>query len=257
MRFLPAIPLGFVSIAILGVLGALASRLPWDDPGGVLTSDETLSALRLSFGSSLLSLGIALILALPSARFLVGRRFPGRRALETLLDLPMIMPPLVAGIGLLYLFGRKGLGGPLAAMGIDVLFSPAGVIVAQTFVATTVLIRACSAALEGVDRRLTEVAATLRARPRDVFWSVELPSAASGIAAGLIIAWSRALGEFGATLILAGATRMRTETLPIAVYLNITTGDTDTAVACAMILLATAFLLLLLLRSLGRSTPVA
>jgi len=256
VSLLPAIPLGFVLTAILGVLGALASRLPWGDLGSVLMAHETLFALRLSFVSSLISLAIALILALPSARFLVGRRFRGRRLLETFLDLPMIMPPLVAGIGLLYLFGRKGLGGPLADIGIDVLFSPVGVVVAQSFAATTVLIRACSAAFEGVDRRLVEVAATLRADPWDVFWSVELPAALPGIAAGLIIAWSRALGEFGATLILAGATRLRTETLPIAVYLNITTGDTDVAVACAMILLATAFLLLLALRSLRQATPV-
>lgn len=165
MIVVAALPLGVVILTILGVLGALASRLPWDRLAEVAAAPETLFALRFSFETSAISTAIGLALALPSARFLARRRFPGRRLLETALDLPMVMPPLVVGIGLLLLFGRRGLGGALETWGIDILFSPLGVVVAQTLTATTVLIRACSVALEGVDRRLLEVAATLRADP--------------------------------------------------------------------------------------------
>jgi molybdate transport system permease protein len=244
------VPLALVVLMVGGVLAVLALRLPAEGLFRVLLAEETLFALRLSLTTSLAALAAALVLALPSAYLLARRDFPGRRLLETLLDLPMIMPPLVAGLGLLFLFGRRGLGGVLADLGIDVLFTPLGVIVAQTFVATTVLLRAAMAAFSGVEERAGEVAATLGASPWDAFRSVELPLALPAILAGAVIAWARALGEFGATLLLAGATRLRTETLPMAVYLNIATGETGVAVGCALILLAAAFLLLLALRTL-------
>jgi molybdate transport system permease protein len=251
------LPLLAVALLIAGVLAALAARLPPDRLAQVLLSDETLAALRLSLASSLTALGVAALLAVPSAYLLARRRIPARGLVETLLDLPMMMPPLVAGLGLLFLFGRRGLGEPLAALGVDVLFTPLGVVVAQGFVATTVLIRTGAAAFRAVDPRAAEVAATLRAAPWDVFWSIELPLALPGLLAGAVVAWARALGEFGATLILAGATRFKTETLPIAVYLNIATGETEIAVACALILLAVAFTLLLALRLLRRNGTLA
>lgn len=245
------VPLAVVVLAVAGVTGALAFRLSGARLAEVLVSAETLFALRMSFVTSLAAMAMAFVLALPAGYLLARREFPGRRLVETLIDLPMIMPPLVAGLGLLFLFGRRGLGGTLAGLGIDVLFTPLGVVLAQSFVATTVLLRAATAAFSGIDDRAGEVAATLGAAPGDVFRTVELPLALPAILSGAVIAWARTLGEFGATLLLAGATRFKTETLPIAVYLNIATGETEVAVGCALILLAMAFLLLMALRLLA------
>ena len=244
------LPLAAIILMVAGVLVALGIRLTPGELWTALASWETLVALRLSLLTSLTALMVAVVLAVPAAYLMARRDFPGKALLDTLLDLPLVMPPLVAGLGLLFLFGRRLLGEPLATLGVEILFSPVGVIVAQSFVATTVLLRAAKAAFTAVDPRFAEVARTLRAAPWDVFRSVELPLAASGLAAGAVLAWARALGEFGATLLLAGATRFHTETLPVAVFLNIATGETGVAVACALMLLSVAFVLLLTMRAL-------
>jgi len=164
------------------------------------------------------------------------------------LDIPLVMPPLVAGLGLLILLSRSALGAPLARLGIEVMFSPLGVVVAQSFIAISVVLRSARAAFGQVDRGYGQAAATLGAGPAAVFLWVELPLAARGIAAGAVLAWARTLGEFGATLMVAGATRFKTETLPMAVYLNIATGDTEAAVSCALVLMLIAFVVLMALR---------
>ncbi|PWC42412.1 ABC transporter [Azospirillum sp. TSO22-1] len=253
MLFAP--PLAVVVILVLGVLLALGARLSPEELWAALLAPETLFALRLSLLTSLAALGMAAALGVPAGWLLARRSFPGKAAVDTLLDLPLVMPPLVAGLGLLFLFGRRLLGEPLVQLGLEILFSPLGVVVAQGFVATLVLLRAAKAAFLAVDPRMVEVAGTLRAAPWDVFRSVELPLAAPGLAAGAVLAWARAVGEFGATLMLAGATRFHTETLPVAVFLNIATGETGVAVACALVLLAVAFVLLLAIRSLGAKPP--
>lgn len=242
------LPLVIIVLMVTGMLVALASRLAPDALWTALVSAETRFALRLSLLTALAALGVGLGLALPAAYLMARRDFPGKVLVDTLLDLPLVLPPLVVGISLLFLFGRHRLGAPLAQFGIEILFSPVGVVVAQSFLTTPLLLRTAKAAFVAVDSRFAEVAGTLRATPWDVFWSVELPLAAPGIAAGAVLAWARALGEFGATLMLAGATRFHTETLPMAIFLNIATGETEIAVACALILLAIAFVLLLVLR---------
>ncbi|WP_448208349.1 ABC transporter permease [Azospirillum sp. sgz302134] len=247
--WLPAVPLAIIVVMIGGVLAALVGRLRPEELWAAVTAAETLFALRLSMLTSLAALGIALLLGLPAAYLMARWRFPGRAVLDTLLDVPLVMPPLVAGLGLLFLFGRNG---PFPALGVGLLFSPAGVVLALAFVSTTVVVRSATAAFQAVDRSCAMAAQTLGAGPWAVFWRVELPLAARGIAAGAVLAWARALGEFGATLMVAGATRLRTETLPMAVFLNIATGETGIAVACALVLLAAALLLLLAMRMLGR-----
>ncbi|WP_138469361.1 ABC transporter permease [Poseidonocella sp. HB161398] len=242
-------PLLLLCGVILGAIGALALELPRTALAEALGSPETLFALGFSLRTSLAALGLALLLSLPAAHLLARRRFPGRAAVETLLDLPMVTPPLVAGIGLLFLLRRDGLPGSLLAQaGIELLFSPAGVVLAQTYIAASVLVRAARAAFGAVDPGYAETAATLGLPPVWVFLLVEVPMAGRALLAAAILGWSRALGEFGATLMLAGATRMQTETLPMAVYLNIASGRTDIAIACALLLLGTAFALLLALR---------
>lgn len=248
---LAAVPLALILLLVAGVLAALALRLSWGELLTAFRSPETRFALWLSLWTSAAALAAGVALGLPAAYLLARRSFPGQAVVDTLLDIPMVMPPLVAGLGLLFLFGRRMLGEPLAAMGIELLFSPAGVVLAQAFVAATVMVRMGKAAFTAADPGLGDAARTLGATPWGVFWSVDLPLAARGLLAGAVLAWARALGEFGATLLLAGATRLRTETLPMAVFLNIATGETGVAVACALILLAVASALLLVLRGLG------
>lgn len=250
---LAILPLALVALTIAGVLGALLLRLRWGELAAALAAPETRFALRLSLLTSAAALAVALLLGLPAAYVMARRRFPGRALLDTLLDVPLVMPPLVAGLGLLFLFGRPLLGGPLADLGIELLFSPAGVVLALAFVATTMVLRGAAAAFQAVDPGFGAAARTLGAGSWEVFWRVDLPLAARGIAAAALLAWARALGEFGATLMVAGATRLRTETLPIAVFLNIATGETGVAVACALVLLAVALAILLALRLLART----
>lgn len=253
MRFerLLILPLAVVALTISGVLVTLALRVPAGELWAAVSSAETLFALRLSLFTSLAALAVALLLGLPGAYAMARHRFRGRLLIDTLIDVPLVMPPLVAGLGLLFLVGDAALGRPLAAVGIRLLFSPAGIVLALAFVATATVLRTATAAFQSVHPVYAMSARSLGGDGWQVFRRVELPLAARGIAAGAVLAWSRALGEFGATLMVAGATRLRTETLPMAIYLNIATGETGVAVACALLLLAVALGLLLILRLLS------
>lgn len=248
-----ALPLAIVTLAILAVVLGLGARLSPDELLSALRDPETLFALRMSLVTSLISLAIAILLGVPAAYLLARRKWRGMAVIDTLLDLPLVMPPLVAGLGLLFVIGRQSPVPPLVRLGAELLFSPAGIVLAQSFVATTIVLRSAKAAFAAVDPGYRSVAGTLGLSPARVLLSIDLPLAAGGIAAGAVLAWARALGEFGATLMVAGATRLHTETLPMAIYLNIATGETEVAVACALVLLATASLLLLAIRGLSRS----
>jgi molybdate transport system permease protein len=194
-------------------------------------------------------------MGIPSGYFLAKHDFWGKGALDTLLDIPLVMPPLVAGVGLLFLLGQGMLGGPLGRMGIHLVLSPWGAVVAQAFVATPIVIRSSKAAFESVDPGYQAAAMTLGLSPFKVFVKINLPLAGRSVASGIILGWTRALGEFGATLMVAGATRFHTETLPIAVYLNVSSGELGIAVTCALVLVSAAFLLLLVLRFVRRMGP--
>ncbi len=246
------VPLAVVGLAVAGVVTALAVRVPPSLLAVALASDEIVFAVGLSLKVSLAALAAAVAIGVPAAYVMARRPVPARAVVDTLLDIPLVMPPLVAGVGLLMLLSRSMLGAPLARLGLDLLFSPAGAVVAQAFVAVSVVVRSARAAFASVDPGFAQAAATLGAGPAAVFARVDLPLAARGILAGAVLAWARALGEFGATLMVVGATRLKTETLPMAVYLNIATGETETAIACALVLLMLACLLLLALRLVGR-----
>ncbi|MDO6680705.1 MULTISPECIES: ABC transporter permease [unclassified Oceanobacter] len=251
-----ALPLVLMALVIIGVVGALVSYLSPGDLQSALLSEETLFAVGMSLQTSLLSLALALLLAVPAAHCLARQAFPGKAMVETLLDLPMVTPPLVAGVGLLFLLGYQSpVGAALAAAGINLLFSPAGIVLAQTYVAASIIVRTARAAFASVDQDYARMAWTLGLSPGWAFLLVEIPMAARGLVTAAVLGWARALGEFGATLMVAGATRMYTETLPMAVYLNIASGETGLAVACALILLGLAFLLLLATRLVDRDTP--
>ncbi|MBU2550763.1 MAG: ABC transporter permease [Proteobacteria bacterium] len=241
-------PLLFFSLLAAGVIAALLTRVSWPELSGAFGHPETRYALGFSLVVSAGAMAVAVSIGAPSAYFLARQGFPGKGVLETLLDLPLVMPPLVAGVGLLFLFGRDLLGGPLARVGIHLILTPWGAVAAQAFIATPIVIRAARTAFESVDPGYEETARTLGLKPLTIFLRVNLPLAGRGIVSGLILAWARAMGEFGATLMVAGATRFRTESLPIAVYLNLSSGEVGIAVSCALVLLGAAFVMLLAAR---------
>lgn len=251
MRGLEKTCLIFLIVLALGVISVVVSLASFLSPADHLKavfSPETLFALRFTLITSSTAIVLALILAVPAAYFLARRNFAGKQILDTILDLPLVMPPLIAGVGLLLLLGNSPIGNALAAIGIQLVFSPAGVILAQAFVATFIVLRGAKAAFEAVEPRYESAALTMGLHPWQVFWRVTLPMAKRGLLAGAVLGWARAMGEFGATLMVAGATRFRTETMPISVYLNISSGEPGIAISCALLLLLMGLVLLGLLR---------
>jgi len=252
--FLPALAVFCFLVAPLvallwrGLPGLLGGRL------NPLVAD----ALRLSLVTSCATTGIAALIGTPTAYLLARYRFRGRTVLSALIDLPMVLPPAVAGLALLMAFGRRGLlGGALAAAGVSLPFTTAAVIVAQTFVAAPFYIRGARVGFAAVDRRLERIAATLGVPDWRIFWRVTLPLAGRSLLSGAIMTWARALGEFGATIMFAGNFQGRTQTMPLAIYTGLQE-DLDSALMLAAILLLVSFTLLLAVRLLtGRGVPDA
>ncbi len=241
--------LGLVVMGVVVVVGAMVGFLSPAQLVGTLGEAETLFALRMSLWSSALGAGWAVALGVPAGYFLARRSFWGKQLVEGIVDLPLVMPPLVAGMGLVLVFGASGVGRALARAGIEVAFSPLGVVVAQGFVALFVVVRVAKAAFEAVEPIYEAAAQTLGLSPGRVFLWVTLPMAGRGLLSAAVLGWARAMGEFGATLMLAGATRGYTETLPMAVFLNISSGRPEVAVGCGLVLLGLGAGLLVLLRA--------
>jgi molybdate transport system permease protein len=247
------------SVALAGLLGlpvaALVLRVP---PGRLLErfqDQALLEALRLSLVTSSAATALVIALGLPVAYLLATRTFPGKRLLEALLELPMVLPPTVAGVGLLLAFGRQGLAGSaLGAVGISIPFTTLAVVLAQAFVGAPFFIAACRAGLGAVDSRYLDAAATLRASPSHTLLRVMLPLALPSLAAGAAMTWARALGEFGATITFAGNMPGVTQTMPLAVYLALQT-DLDAAVAMSVLLLALSLAVLLGVRLVSPGLP--
>lgn len=254
-RSLPVVALvpALLGLALL-VLPAVALlvRAPWSTLGRRLADETVLDALRVSLTSALLATAVCLVLGVPLAWLLrVADAWPAplRRVLRAVVTVPLVLPPVVGGIALLHLLGRRGLlGAPLEALtGVTVPFTLGAVVVAQSFVALPFLVLAVEGALRGVDPRLDEAAAALGAGRWHAFRRVTLPLVAPGVAAGAVLCFARALGEFGATITFAGTFPGRTQTLPTSVYLA-QQSDPETAVALALVLLAVGVGVLLLLR---------
>jgi len=213
-----------------------------------LTQPTVAQALRLSLLTSILSMLITVTLGTPLAYSLARRKVPARAAVETLLDLPIVLPPAVAGLALLLTFGRRGFFGPLlATLGIQLPFTTAAVIMAETFVAAPFYIRSAQTGFAGVAPPLEESASDLGASSWQVFQRVTLPLAGTALLSGAILSWARALGEFGATILFAGSFIGRTQTMPLAIYQALET-DLGSAMAIAAILILISFAFLVTLR---------
>ncbi len=214
-----------------------------------LASTSVLTALWLSLATTAVSLVLTVSLGLPLAFVLARRRFRGKGLLEAIVDLPIVLPPSVAGLALLLVFGRRGvLATPLDVLGWSIPFTIVGVVLAQTFVSAPFFIRAARTGIAGVDRDLEDAARVDGATERQLFRSVTVPLAASALAAGLVMSWARSLGEFGATIMFAGNVEGRTQTLPLVVYAEFQGGDLDRSVAAAAILVVAALGVLLAVR---------
>jgi molybdate transport system permease protein len=184
-----------------------------------LGSSESTDALRLSFETTAIAVTVIAAVGTPAAYTLATRSFPGKAVLVTVIELPLVLPPAVAGIALLAAFGPNGILGPaLRDAHITLVFQTAGVIVAQVFVASPFYLRTAQTAFGGVDRSLLDTSRTLGSTEAGTFARVAVPVARSGLTAGLALAWGRALGEFGATLMFAGSLQRVTQTVPLAIY---------------------------------------
>jgi molybdate transport system permease protein len=214
---------------------------------------ETLrQAVMLSLLTSCLAIAVIVVLGTPLAYILARKSFPGARLIDTLVDLPIVLPPAVAGIALLVAFGRYGIVGRwLNELGITVGFTTAAVVLAQIFVAAPFFVRACKSGFTRVDRDLEEAAADLGASAPRVFRTVTLPMAFPSLAAGAVLAWARALGEFGATIMFAGNFPGVTQTMPLAIYSRFGAGDLTSALLLSLILLILSVIVLLGLRTIG------
>jgi molybdate transport system permease protein len=234
---------------LLGLpLVSLVLRIPPGDLLARLRDPVIIQALRLSLSTSLAATALVIVLGLPMAYLLATAEFRGKRVLEAFIDLPMVLPPTVAGVALLTAFGRTGLaGGALAALGVSLPFTTLGVVVAQAFVAVPFFIGAARAGFAEVDRKYLDAAATLRAGPAYAFLRVLIPLAAPSLLAGAAMSWARALGEFGATITFAGNMPGVTQTMPLAVYLALQT-DLDAAVALSVLLLIVSLTVLVSIR---------
>jgi molybdate transport system permease protein len=240
-----AVLLIFLALPFLGLIARaspaeIASRLA--DP-------RVLGALRLSLLTCGATTALVALLGTPVAYLLATREFPGKRVLEVMIELPMVLPPTVAGFALLMAFGRTGLAGrALESLGVTLPFTTAGVVVAQVFMAAPFYVAPARAGFAGVDPALIEAAATLRASESFRFFRVVLPLAAPSLLAGLSMCAARALGEFGATITFAGNLPGVTQTMPLSVYVALQS-DLDTAITLSVLLVAMSFVLLLGLRS--------
>jgi molybdate transport system permease protein len=233
----------------LGVpLAALLFREPPALLWSTLQQPDIFLALKISFITTTISTLLTIIFGLPVAYVLARTHIPGRKFLETLVTMPTVLPPVVAGVALLLTFGRMGLlGHYLNLFGITIPFTTTAVVLAQTFISAPFFVNSARAGLEQLDSRYELAAYTLRASPFYAFRRVVLPLIRPALLSGIGLAWARALGEFGATIMFAGNFPGLTQTMPIAVYIASET-DLDTAIALSVLLLALSFGVLLAVR---------
>jgi molybdate transport system permease protein len=253
-------PLGGLCVAFFAIpLVALGWRaVTSGELAENLTSGFVLDALRLSAITSTVTLFVAVAAGTPLAYLLARREFAGKTAVDVLIDLPIVLPPTVAGVALLVAFGRRGVVGEwLDDAGLQVAFTTTAVILAQLFVSAPFYIRTAKAGFESVEPAYEGIASTLGAEPLRTFRAVTLPLAWPSLVAGAILCWARALSELGATLIFAGSVRGETQTMPLAIIATFESGRSiDVAIALSVILTAAAAVLLVLLRLIARSWTV-
>jgi len=255
----PALVLALVAVLFFALpLAGLLWRTPWSSAWRYLSDEAALTALRLSLVCSLWATALSVLFGVPLAWLLARVEFPGRSAVRALCTLSMVLPPVVGGVALFFALGRRGVVGQYLDRWFDLRlpFTTAGVVVAQTFVAMPFLVVTVEAALRQLDLRIDDASRTLGASRWYTFRRVTLPAIRPALVAGSVLAWARALGEFGATITFAGNFPGTTQTLPLAVYLALETNP-EQAIVLALVLIAVSFAVLVGLRDrwLGRQRP--
>ena len=239
-----AVALAFLFLPLVAVFASVPLPQAIHD----LATPVAAAALALSVRTTVIAMSAIVLFGTPLAYWLARTRFRSGRWLDLLVQMPVVVPPAVAGVGLLLVFGRRGLfGGALEALHLELAFTTAAVVLAQAFVAGPFYVVAARQAFEAIDPDLIAVSRTLGASRLRTFFTVEAPLAAPGMLAGAALSWARALGEFGATMLFAGNLPGVTQTLPLAIYTALDSG-LEVAVAMAALLLASAFAVLLLIR---------
>jgi molybdate transport system permease protein len=247
---LPLAMLAFAALVFLALpLAGLALRAPWAQLPAQLASPAVRSALYLSLVASLMATALACVLGFPLAWLFARAQLPGLALLRGLATLPLVLPPVVGGVALLLAFGRLGILGRWldSALGLTLFGTTAAVVLAETFIALPFVVISVEAALRAMDRRYEDASATLGATKWTTLRRVTLPLIAPGVGAGALLAWARALGEFGATITFAGNLPGATRTMPVAVFTELQK-EVDGAIALSLILVAVSLLILVVLR---------
>ena len=249
MRTLPRwilLPAGLGALLVVLPLAAMALRVEWSDFWALITSESSLAALRLSLQTSLTTAVLCVLLGVPMALLLARSRFRGLSLLRSLVLIPLVLPPVVGGIALLYTVGRQGLlGRHLEVLGVQIAFSTTAVVLAQTFVALPFLVLSLEGALRTAGTRYEQAAASLGARPTRVLTHITLPLVLPALGSGTVLSFARALGEFGATITVAGSLQGTTRTLPLEIYLQ-RESDPAAAVALSFLLMLVAIVVIAL-----------
>ena len=239
---------GFISLPLLSLVLWTVNEGSWR----AMASPVALDALLLSARTTAITMGIIFVVGTPAAYVLARAEFPGKRALDTLVDIPAVLPPSAAGIALLLAFGRMGLlGEHLRVLGIEISFTTAAVVMAELFVATHFYVRQATVGFSHIERGVEEAAMVDGANHAQVFSKITIPLALPALVAGGVTAWARALGEFGGTIIFAGSFRGTTQTMPLAIY-SALESNFDAAVALSVLVLGFSFAVILTARYLTR-----
>jgi molybdate transport system permease protein len=243
-----ALLVGFISLPLLSLVIWTVNEGSWR----AMASPVALDALLLSARTTAITMGIIFVVGTPAAYVLARAEFPGKRALDTLVDIPAVLPPSAAGIALLLAFGRMGLlGEHLRVLGIEISFTTAAVVMAELFVATHFYVRQATVGFAHIERGVEEAAMVDGASHAQVFSKITIPLALPALVAGGVTAWARALGEFGGTIIFAGSFRGTTQTMPLAIY-SALESNFDAAVALSVLVLGFSFAVILTARYLTR-----
>lgn len=247
--------LAFIVIFLLAIMVSMISYVSLPQLISTLASDEVLFSINLSIFTATIAVAMAVAIGVPAAYVLSRTKFPGKSIVDTILDIPIVMPPISLGAALLIFFSTP-VGIAIRQNVIEFVFEPAGLVLAQFTVISSLAIRLMKNAFDNINPKYEQAARTLGCNRLYSFFYVTLPLAKTSLLSSIILCWARAVGEFGASVMLAGATRMKTETLPIAIFLQFGVADVAKAVTTVFILIFISVIVLLAMRKIGGRGPV-